>query len=279
MEQQADYKARKQTIFRTIKNEENPFVMIDRRPIENPALSWKAKGVLTYLLSRPNNWIVRIGDLVKRSPDGVYAIRQAIKELEQAGHVYRKEIRDPENKQFLRYELEVYELPFTSKPLTNFPHAENPHAENLPLNDTDCNENELNNGADAPKPSIPENMPIEWQIAGNVETVVLPDQEKAKREDFANLVAMGTPNPSMARQIALAFQEARNMTLPESKVKAQRKAIKEMLDMGVNFRHVSEATRKLIERGMTVADMFSVVKTAVDLATQPQNYGSGSHAL
>ena len=113
-EEQAPYQTRKQTIFRTIKNAENPFVMIDRRPIENNSLTWKAKGILAYLLSRPDNWIVRLRDLVNRSPDGVHAVRSALKELRAAGHLSTREIRD-ENGQFLRYELEVYEFLLPSR--------------------------------------------------------------------------------------------------------------------------------------------------------------------
>lgn len=46
-EEQEKYKISKKvkTIFRTIKNEDHPFVMMDRRPLENPDLSWRAKGV------------------------------------------------------------------------------------------------------------------------------------------------------------------------------------------------------------------------------------------
>jgi hypothetical protein len=263
-EEQVDYSTRKQTIFRTMKDADNPFVMIDRRPIENPVLSWKAKGILTYLLSRPDNWIVRLGDLVKRSPDGVHAIRGAIKELQAAGHVSRREIR--ENGRFVRYELEVYELPFTSRPLTSFPHAEKPLAENRTLNDTNNNENNSN----GIKP-MSDNLPIEWQILSGADRVYQPDQTLAQRTDFANLVAMTTPNPSEARAIAIAFQNARNLTMPESKVKGQRKAIKEMLEMGVKAEHVEQATKDLVSKGMTVTDLFSVSKTAIDLANKPQS--------
>jgi DnaD/phage-associated family protein len=138
---------RTKTIFRVEKNADNPFVMIDRRPIENPALSWRAKGILTYLISRPDNWIVRLGDLVKRSPDGVYAVRAALKELTNAGHLTRKEER--ENGKFKQYVLLVHEVAITSTP-TNSPQAVEPHAVlsqavNLTLNDIDSvNENELN---------------------------------------------------------------------------------------------------------------------------------------
>lgn len=122
------------TVFRVAKNKDNPYVMIDRRPIENPALSWRAKGVLAYLLSRPDDWVVRLNDLVKRSSDGVYVIRGALKELVKAGHVIRREERD--GGKFKQYVLEVYELPFTSPP-TNLSQAVKPQAINLMLTNTD----------------------------------------------------------------------------------------------------------------------------------------------
>lgn len=135
------------TIFRTMKDKDNPFVMIDRRPLENPSLSWKAKGILSYILSRPDNWTVQIGDLVKRSTDKAFAIRGAIKELIAAGHIYRREERDAKTGRFLRYVLEVYELPFTGSPLIGFPHAGNPLTGNLPLNNTDLNDKKRNGDA------------------------------------------------------------------------------------------------------------------------------------
>lgn len=125
------------TIFRTEKNAGNPFVMIDRRPIENQNLSWKAKGILTYLLSRPDNWTVRLGDLANRSTDGVTAIRAALKELTKAGHLTRREER--EGGRFKQYVLIVHEVPVRT-PHAGKPHAEKPQAENLTLNNTDIND-------------------------------------------------------------------------------------------------------------------------------------------
>lgn len=127
----------------------------------------------------------------------------------------------------------------------------------------------INNNGDK-SPLRPETMPIEWQIAGNVEKVVLPDDMHARRVDFANLVSMGTSNPPMAFAIAMAFQEARGVVMPESKVKGQRRAVKEMLEMGVTGEHVRRATCQLLEKHMTIADLFSVSKTAQDLASKPE---------
>ena len=48
-EERKPYKieGRTPTIYRVVKNKDNPYVMIDRRPVDNPALSFKAKGILT----------------------------------------------------------------------------------------------------------------------------------------------------------------------------------------------------------------------------------------
>lgn len=131
------------TIFRVEKNKDNPFVMIDRRPIENPKLSWKAKGILAYLLSRPDNWVVRLGDLVKRSPDGAHAVRQAIKELRAVGHITYKTER--ENGHIKQWTLIVHEIPL----LSENQQVGNQQVENLTLNDTDVNENELSKEREA----------------------------------------------------------------------------------------------------------------------------------
>jgi len=155
MEEQTDYTTKVKTIFRTIKNEDHPFVMIDRRPVENPALSWGAKGVLSYLLSRPDNWTVRLRDLVNRSTDGVYKIRGYIKELKHAGHIHSVPKRDPKTKRILEYTLEVYELPFSTKPLTNLPQAGLPQAGNLMLNDTNINKKKDKNIKPAATPKEP----------------------------------------------------------------------------------------------------------------------------
>jgi hypothetical protein len=97
------------TVFRVAKNADNPFVMIDRRPIENPALSWKAKGILAYLLSRPDDWVIRFRDLVNRSTDGGHMVRAAMKELKAAGHL--KVTTEREGGRIVRWVYQVYEIP------------------------------------------------------------------------------------------------------------------------------------------------------------------------
>lgn len=61
-------------------------------PFRDVGLSWAAKGVLAYLLSRPNDWIVRSHDLENQYQGhggGVSAVKRIVKELKQAGYMDR----------------------------------------------------------------------------------------------------------------------------------------------------------------------------------------------
>lgn len=270
-EPQGVYATKAKTIFRTVKNEDHPFVMIDRRPVENPDLSWGAKGVLSYLLSRPDNWTVRLGDLIKRSTDGTSKIRGYIRELVKAGHAHRVAHKDPETHQIIEWVLEVYELPFTPKATPPVSIGVASHqVENRTLNNNDLvNENEFNDiGADAP------NLSIENQIYAGQATIVISEDEqfRVKAKDAANLINFQCPG---AGPLAETFMLARRIIIPQSKAKGNRKAAREMLDQNVKPEHVSKATTELMEKGMTVVDLFSVSKTAIDLAnrvSKPEPY-------
>jgi hypothetical protein len=55
-------------------------------------------------------------------------------------------------------------------------------------------------------------------------------------------------------------------------LKGQRKALKEMLEMHVTPGNITDAVYQLTNKGMTVVDLFSVSKTAIDLANKPEVY-------
>ena len=81
-------------IIRTEKNRNNPYYMKNRAATEDPRLSWKAKGVHEYLMSKPDNWEANINQLVKASPDGAAAVRSAVKELIKYGYIARVQVRE-----------------------------------------------------------------------------------------------------------------------------------------------------------------------------------------
>ncbi|MBM4765452.1 DnaD domain protein [Bacillus sp. B15-48] len=74
------------SLVRTNK-QENPFVQIDKYFFEDKNLSWAAKGVLGYILSKPNNWQVRKEDLIRRSGDGKARVEAALLNLMANGYI------------------------------------------------------------------------------------------------------------------------------------------------------------------------------------------------
>lgn len=79
-------------------------------------LSWEARGLLAYLLSKPDNWRVMPKALIKESPkagrDKVYRI---LDELKSAGYILSEQIRGASG-QLGEMEYVVYDTPQTSKP-------------------------------------------------------------------------------------------------------------------------------------------------------------------
>lgn len=70
------------------------FVIVNQQPIRSKKLSWRAKGLLTYLMSLPHDWEVALVHLAKVSKDSKDATRTALNELIGAGYVTRIERRD-----------------------------------------------------------------------------------------------------------------------------------------------------------------------------------------
>lgn len=117
--------------FRKAKNKDNPFVMVDKTWINNPNLSAKAKGILLYILSKPDDWIIYEIDICNHMKDGRDSIRSGIKELISIGHIHRTACRD-ELGRFKGYEHMVYENPLIptkstedGKPDIGKPHTTN----------------------------------------------------------------------------------------------------------------------------------------------------------
>lgn len=96
-------------VFRVYKESGN-FVTVHKSFIHDDNLSWKAKGILLYLLSRPDDWRIYETELNKHSSDGRDSLRTGIKELEQTGYIHRTRRRN-EKGQLREYEYQVFEQP------------------------------------------------------------------------------------------------------------------------------------------------------------------------
>jgi hypothetical protein len=85
------------------------WVVIDQAVIRNRNLTYRARGVLAVLLSMPDNWSVTSEWLTAMGTEGRDAIRHALNELEDAGHMVRHKAQDAQGRWYTRWV--VYEDP------------------------------------------------------------------------------------------------------------------------------------------------------------------------
>ena len=119
--------ARDNTIIRTYHDTNNPFAQISRAVLQNRDLSWEARGVLAYLLSKPADWEIHFWDLVNQGPGARDRMRRILTELQTAGHVTRQHYNDPVTGKWV-WITHIYENPAdverlqqASSPSTPFP--------------------------------------------------------------------------------------------------------------------------------------------------------------
>jgi hypothetical protein len=116
------------------------FVIIDQRAIEDSRLSWAARGLLGYLLSRPDDWKVLVNDLRKRGDLGRDGIYRLLRELRDVGYMRFVRKRDQHGRirggTYFVQEIATApqpDLPDMVGPDTAEPHPANPEA--LPTTD------------------------------------------------------------------------------------------------------------------------------------------------
>jgi len=69
-----------------VKKRENPYVQIDKRVFEDTRLSWRAKGIMGYLLSKPDGWKVNVSDIWGKGKEGRNAVQDCMAELRLYGY-------------------------------------------------------------------------------------------------------------------------------------------------------------------------------------------------
>lgn len=107
------YKRRGTSVSKTIvrvNKRSNPYVVIDKTALNDDRLSWKAKGVLCYLLSLPDDWKIYLNELKNHSSDGRDSTATAVNELIKFGYCTREVNRDEKGK-ITGYTYNIFEIP------------------------------------------------------------------------------------------------------------------------------------------------------------------------
>lgn len=119
---------------------DDPFARVPKSMLDDSSLSWKAKGLLSYLLGKPAGWKLLVSDLVNRGCDGKAAVRSGLNELRAAGYAEYVEGRSSEGK-FAPAVWKISDSPIFS-PRTSFPDAVFPDAENRHLSKNELTKND-----------------------------------------------------------------------------------------------------------------------------------------
>lgn len=107
---------------------EKNYSIISNDILNDQRLSFKARGLLAYMLSKPDDWKFYTEELVKHSDkDGISAIKAALNEMENMGYLKRVQKRAEKGK-FGSQDWIISDKP-TVSPQVGFPPADKPSAE------------------------------------------------------------------------------------------------------------------------------------------------------
>ena len=125
------------------------YTVMSNYHLRDKRLSLKAKGLLSQMLSLPEDWDYTLAGLCYINRESKDAIRTAIRELEQAGYIRRRQTTDSGGK-FAGNEYTIYERPqeplpgepssekpSSGNPTTGKPMPENPTQQNIEKQNTD----------------------------------------------------------------------------------------------------------------------------------------------
>lgn len=105
------------TIIRSRHDTEERYFVMRRATAQDARLSFQARGMLIYLLSKPDDWKVKEGDLMREGECGRDRIRKIIEELIEYGYLKREQSRttDDSGKTFYGEMIyTIFENPFQS---------------------------------------------------------------------------------------------------------------------------------------------------------------------
>ena len=101
------------------------YTVMSNHHLRNVALSLKAKGLLSMMLSLPDDWNYTTRGLAKICKEGVDAIGGALRELEREGYIVRHQLRDAQGR-ISDTEYVIYEQPHPQKPDISSPDTAEP---------------------------------------------------------------------------------------------------------------------------------------------------------
>ena len=177
-------------VFRVERN--TGYTVMSNHHLRNKELSLKAKGLLSQMLSLPEDWDYTLAGLSYINREKIDAIREAVRELERAGYIQRSRERDEKGRlrgtDYIIYEqppnldLPTLENPTLENPTQEKPTLENPMQLNKDIQKTDLPKKEKSNTDLSSTDSIPIHSlnPLPY---GEDEAAQPPERKGTERND------------------------------------------------------------------------------------------------
>ena len=184
-------------VFRVERN--TGYTVMSNHHLRNKELSLKAKGLLSQMLSLPEDWDYTLAGLSYINRESIDAIRTAVWELEKAGYITRRQGRDEKGK-MTAIEYTIYEQPQPPEldcPVLENPTADKPILEN-PTPDNPTSENPTQLNKDIQKTNLPKKEKSNTDLSithsipihslnplpyGEDETAQPPERKRTERND------------------------------------------------------------------------------------------------
>ena len=183
-------------VFRVERNK--GYTVMSNHHLRNKELSLKAKGLLSQMLSLPEDWDYTLKGLSLINREKIDAIREAIKELERAGYIVRSRERD-EKGRLRGADYVIFEQP--QPPTPDLPTLENPTLDNP------------------------------TQLNKDIQRTDLPKKEKIiTDEQSTHSIPILSPNPSPCREAATPPERKGTEAAAQSAVDIYREIIKDNID-------------------------------------------------
>ncbi|PFC37567.1 DnaD domain protein [Bacillus cereus] len=108
------------------------YTTINNTGLRDERLTWKAKGILAYILSLPDDWVFYMEEVATHAKDKLDSLKSGMKELKEHGYVKRFPIKDEKGK-IIRWETIIYEVPQGEYPLVENPPVGKPLVDEPPV--------------------------------------------------------------------------------------------------------------------------------------------------
>lgn len=181
-----------QKIRRSAHDKENPFAQISKELLQNTCLSFRARGLMCYMLSFPNTWEAHPKHIAKENGIGRDQIYIILNELIEAGYCKFNQPKDSKS----RYSCGWYE--FSENPIfkKNIPHPEKAYPEKADHTNNVVYNNNDTQGIDLSE-TLPESLPsIEGvKLTGKQKFPLRKDQQQIFREMKA--LNLGCPDEKL----------------------------------------------------------------------------------